>query len=235
MNRHIDYLLVGGGPAGATAAEVLRAEGAIGTILIISASSELPYQRPPLSKQFLLGRQEKEQLDIFPPDTYQKQKIEVLRNTLAMTVDPEAQIVKTNRNEKIHYGKLLIATGVRPVRLEIPGSEMQGIFYLRTIADALAIKAAMKSAKKTIIVGGNFIGLELASSFTQMGLEVKIILKGNALLDKLRTPAISEFLHIIMKRMVCKFFLAIQLINLSATAVCRGRLPLLGRHYPAIL
>ena len=135
-----------------------------------------------------------DQLDIFPQDAYQRLKIEMLLNTKATSVNPSSQIVTTIDNKKIHYGKLLIATGVYPIHLGIPGSEMRGIFYLRDIADAMAIKEAMKSAKKAIIIGGSFIGLELASSFKQMGLDVKIILNADALLDRLQTPLISEFL-----------------------------------------
>lgn len=195
MKRYADFLLVGGGPAAATAADTLRSEGAEGSILMISEEAELPYKRPPLSKQLMLGRQNPDQVYIFKKTDYELQQIEMLLETKVTSIDASKQIVITNHRDEIQYGKLLIATGVRPKRLNIPGSELQGIFYLRTLADSIAIMNSMKKSKQAVVVGGNFIGLELASSFTQMGIKVKLIVAGNALLSPLKTPEISEYLH----------------------------------------
>lgn len=195
MTDHVDYLIIGSGPAGATAAETLRIEGAAGSILIIGAESELPYHRPPLSKQLLLGKLKPDQIYIFPKADYEKRKIELLLNTKATSIDAQTHIVTINANRNIHYRKLLIATGTHPVRLDLPGSELPGIIYLRTLADSLAIKQAMQGAKRAVIVGGNFIGLELASSFTQMGIKVTMITERRELLQTLRTPEISAFLQ----------------------------------------
>jgi NTE family protein len=194
MAQHVDFLLVGGGPAGATAAETLRSGGAAGRIMIISAEPDLPYNRPPLSKQFQLGRQKREQLDIFSESEYRKQEIDVLLGTQVIAVDPKHRVVRTNRQEEIHYGKLLIATGTHPKHLDVPGSALDGICYLRTLADAEKIKKFALGAKHAVVVGGNFIGMELASSFTQLGIAVTLILRDKELLAPLQTPQISRFL-----------------------------------------
>ncbi len=195
MKKYADFLLIGGGPAAATAAETLRNEGAQGSIVMISEDGELPYKRPPLSKQLLLGRQKPEQVYIFEESNYKLQQIEIMLKTKVRSIDASKQIVITNNGNEIQYGKLLIATGVRPKHLDIPGSELPGIFYLRTLADSIAIIKSMKKAKQVVVVGGNFIGLELASSFTQMGIKVKLIVAVNALLSFLKTPEISDYLH----------------------------------------
>ena len=191
--RHIDFLLVGGGPASATAADTLRAEGAEGTILIITAESRLPYCRPPLSKQFLLGTQTQDQLNIFSEADYKRRRIELLLGTHALAVKPKSQMVQTDRAGSFHYDKLLIATGSRPNRLDVPGDELPGVYYPRTLADAEALKEAADRAKHAVVVGGSFIGMELASSLVQKGVSVTLIAKQNALFDRLQTPVLSAF------------------------------------------
>jgi NADPH-dependent 2,4-dienoyl-CoA reductase/sulfur reductase-like enzyme len=124
MARHADFLLVGGGLASATAAETLRAEGAEGTILILSAENVLPYQRPPLSTEFLLGTQTKEQLLILNESCYQEQAVDIMLGVRAAAVDPKGQTVQTDRGEVIHYGKLLIATGAACNQLDVPGAAL---------------------------------------------------------------------------------------------------------------
>lgn len=194
MKRYADFLLIGSGPAAVTAADTLRSEGAQGSILMIGEESELPYKRPPLSKQLLLGSQNPDQVYVFQKNVYELHQIELMLKTKVTSIDPSKQIVITNHFDEIRYGKLLIATGVRPKHLNIPGSDLPGIFYLRTLADAIAIKDSMKKAKQVVVIGGNFIGLELASSFTQMGIKVKLIVAVNALLNFLKTPEISGYL-----------------------------------------
>jgi NTE family protein len=194
MARHVDFLLLGGGPASATAAETLRAEGADGTITIVAAERALPYFRPPLSKQFLLDHQTRDQLDIFHDAEYREQRIEVLSGTRALGIDPEARIVYTDSAGEIDYDKLLIATGCRPKRLDVPGAELPGSYYLRTVADAEAIKGAAKGASRAVVVGGNFVGMEIASSLRQMGLSVTLLVRGAALLHRFQAPILSAFL-----------------------------------------
>ena len=154
MRRHADFLLLGGGLASATAAEALRAEGAGGTILLLSAEDSPPYHRPPLSTEFLLGTQSKEQLQILNADYCREQLIEV----------------------------------VLGARAALPG-----IYYLRTVHDAEAINSAAETAKRAVVVGGSFIGLELAASLTKRGIHVTLIAREGVLLEQLESPMISDF------------------------------------------
>lgn len=189
----VDFLLIGGGLASATAAETLRAEGAEGTIVILSAEDSLPYHRPPLSTEFLLGSQSSEQLPIHSADYYREQAIDLVLGTRATAVDAKNRVVLTDRAGDIQYGRLLIATGAFPNRLQAPGSTLQGIHYLRTVGDAESIKDATTTAKRAVVVGGSFIGMELAASMTKRGIHVTLVAMEDVLLAKLEAPDISEF------------------------------------------
>src|SRR5581483_9968617 len=193
MTNSADFLLIGGGLANATVAETLRKEGAQGKIVIVSAEDSLPYHRPPLSKQFLLGRQKKENLLVHKESYYRDYKIDVILHTKALSVHPESKIIVTDRAGEFHYKKLLIATGCCPKRLDIPGAHLAGIFYLRTIPDAESLMQAMEGAKRVVVVGGSFIGMELASSFIKKGIQVTIITMEDILFNKLYSPEVSEF------------------------------------------
>src|SRR5690242_11803740 len=133
MTKSVDFLLIGGGLANATVAETLRKEGVEGKIVIISAENSLPYHRPPLSKQFLLGRQKKENLLVHKESYYRDHKIDVILATKALAVDPENKIVRTDNAGEFHFNKLLIATGCSPNMLDVPGANLPGIYYLRTV------------------------------------------------------------------------------------------------------
>jgi NADPH-dependent 2,4-dienoyl-CoA reductase/sulfur reductase-like enzyme/predicted acylesterase/phospholipase RssA len=194
-STHADFLLLGGGLACATAAETLRQEGAEGSIVIVAAENELPYHRPPLSTRFLLA-------DPLPPtplvlnaEYYAEQEIVVLRGTRALAVDPQSQVVLTDRSGPIHYSKLLLATGARPVRLGVPGSGLPGIHYLRTLEDARAIRHAARTAGHAVVIGGGFIGMELSAALVQQGLHVTLLTRTHLLFDQSQDPAICEFLY----------------------------------------
>jgi NADPH-dependent 2,4-dienoyl-CoA reductase/sulfur reductase-like enzyme/predicted acylesterase/phospholipase RssA len=193
MVKIAEFLLIGGGLASATAAEALREEGADGKIAIISAEDSLPYHRPPLTKGFLLGNQKKEAIFVLKEHYYREQKIDVLLGTRAIAVHPGSKRVETDHAGEFQYNKLLIATGCSLKKLDVPGADLSGIFYLRTIADAEALKRAMSGAKKAVVVGASFIGMELASSFAKSGIRTTIIAQENLVFDKLDSPTISEF------------------------------------------
>ena len=122
--RRVDFLLIGGGLGGATAAETLRLEGATGSILMLSAEELAPYHRPPLSKQFLLGTGTEAQLFIHQESFYRDQAIGLELNTRVIAVDPAGQFVTTDRGEQIGYGRLLVATGMTPIQLSVPGATL---------------------------------------------------------------------------------------------------------------
>jgi len=194
MLKMADFLIMGGGLAGATAAETLREEGAEGKIAIISAENYLPYHRPPLSKIFLLRNQKEERVLVRREGFYRENKIDVILGTKALSVDAEKKIVETDKAGGFHFNKLqIIATGACPRKLPVPGSNLSGIYYLRTIPDAKALRQEMARAKRAVIIGGSFIGMELASTFTQKGIEVTIITQEGILFDRLFSPEVSNF------------------------------------------
>jgi len=189
----IDYLLVGGGLASASAAETLKTEGAEGTITIVSAERAYPYHRPPLSKNYLIKHLTIEDIVVYSESFYKSHNIEVFLDTKVLSVSPEKKFIVTDNQGSISYEKLLIATGSRIKKLDVPGSGLPGIYYLRTISDAESIQRAISCSKKAVVVGSGFIGMELASVFTQMGIHTTIISKENNLLAKLDSVTISNF------------------------------------------
>lgn len=190
--KNSDFLIIGGGLAGATAAETLRREGTEGSITIISIENHLPYHRPPLSKGFLLGEESEESLLVLPESFYREQNVEVALNTRATSVDPVEKVVTTN-NGRYRYVKLLIATGCALKRLRIPGEGLSGVHYLRNISHARSLKESMKGAKRAVLVGSSFIAMELASTLTKAGTQTTIVAMEKLLFDRLYSPAISDF------------------------------------------
>ena len=193
MVREVAFLLIGGGLAGATAAETLRKEGAEGEITIISAENFLPYHRPPLSKSYLLKDQAEDLLLINKEEFYRENRIDLILDTKAVSVDPKRKTMATDRAGDFHYDKLLIASGSSVKRLSVPGANLSGIYYLRTIACAQALRRAMKRAKRAVVIGGSFIGMELASSLSQKGMKVTIITQEGIVFDRLFSPEVSQF------------------------------------------
>lgn len=189
----VDYLLVGGGLASAMAADTLRQDDIAGRIALISAEDHLPYHRPALSKGFLLDDQALPQFLVHPPEFYTERNISVHLGTRALRVSPAAHTVTTDRAGTIRYRKLLIATGTRARRLALPGGDLGGVFYLRTIDDATALRDAMTTARKAVVVGASFIGMELAAAFATRGLPTTLIARESLLYDPLQSPEISAF------------------------------------------
>src|SRR5207249_5635007 len=156
---------------------------------LLSKESDLPYHRPALSKRYLRG----ETTDApFAEDAafYRDHDVEVLLETTATGLDAGSRTVATDVGT-FHYNKLLIATGATPRRLAVPGAELEGVYALRTLRDSQAIRAAAHSAEQAVVVGGGFIGMEVAASLRQLGLTVTLIHLGRGLFDQFRSPALS--------------------------------------------
>ena len=188
-----DFLLIGGGLASATAAKTLREQGANGSVAIIAAEPLLPYHRPPLTKGFLLGKQTRESLPVLKDGYFLDQDVQILLDTRALGIEPEHRCVRTDRAGDFNYRKLLIATGCRPHRIEAPGAELPGVFYLRTLADAEDLKQAMAGAKRAAVIGSSFIAMELAASFAEQGIETTLIAREDRLYSRLDSPEVSTF------------------------------------------
>ncbi len=190
----VDFVIVGGGRAGASAIETLLKHGVDGKrITLIGAETELPYNRPPLSKGYLLNREARESVFVKPRSFYDTAGVELLLGTRVTAVRPDAHAVTTDAGQTITYGNLLLATGCAARRLTVPGSDSPGIFTLRSLADADALNIAAARSRRAVVVGGSFIGMELASAFAQRGLETTLLHRGTAVFDKLGSPEVSAF------------------------------------------
>ena len=188
-------IIIGAGQASGQAAASLRQAGYEGSITIFGEEDQVPYQRPPLSKAYLSGEVNKDRVLVRPEKFYAEKEISLHTNTRVNAVDPARKKVITQDGEKYTYHKLLIATGSRPRILNIQGSDMEGIHYLRTIADVDAIRSRMESVKHVCIVGGGYIGLEVAAVAKKMGLEVTVLEMEERILKRVTTPEMSGFYH----------------------------------------
>ena len=178
-------VIVGAGAAGGAAAEMLRREGYAGPVTLISADEFLPYDRPNLSKDYLAGTAPEEWIPLWPPDFYREQKIDTLTRTEVKAIDPKRKQVTLSDRRSLYYGALLLATGAEPVRLAIPGNDLPHVCYLRTLADSRRIIDKAKNAKRAVVIGASFIGLEVAASLRERKVEVAVVGKDPQPLEKI--------------------------------------------------
>ena len=187
---HGPIVIVGAGLTGGTAAKTLRKLGYAGELLIVAGESSLPFGRPPLTKGYLRGEEDLSNWMVAPPDWYGKHQVQLVPAKVS-SVDPAARQVKLDSGHAIGYERLLLATGGRNRRLDIPGSSLPGIHQLRTIAECDAIKRAAKPGARVVVVGSGFIGSEVAASLRELGLSVTSIMRGKAPLDAVLGPEVG--------------------------------------------
>lgn len=188
-------VIVGAGHAAGQAAASLRQQGYEGEIIIIGDEPHIPYQRPPLSKQYLSGEHGLERVYLRPAKFYEDKNVTVKTDTRVEAVDVSGRTVTTDAGETIAYDKLLLATGARPRELTIPGHDLRGIHYLRSIDDVDAIRADMEPGKRLVIVGGGYVGLEVAAVAVEHGLEVHVLEMEQRILQRVTTERMSAFYH----------------------------------------
>jgi 3-phenylpropionate/trans-cinnamate dioxygenase ferredoxin reductase subunit len=179
----IDYLIIGGGLAGGSAAEAIRQRDPGGRLALVSAESHLPYDRVPLSKTYLMGKLKRDRLFLKKPEFYREQRVELMLGRRVAALDLRARTVRLEDGQDLGFHQLLLATGGRPRRLPLPGSELGGIYYLRTIEDCEALREAMGRSHRAVVIGGGFIGCEVAAAFAARGLETTILELGPYLLN----------------------------------------------------
>src|SRR5436305_12285002 len=177
-------VIIGAGAAGNAAAEMLRREGYDGLVTMITADEFLPYDRPNLSKDYLAGTASEEWIPLRSADFYREQKVETFTNTSASALDTRRRQVTLSDGRSLSYGALLLATGAKPVRLQIPGDDLPHVCYLRTLADSRHIIAKAENARRAVVIGASFIGLEVAASLRERKLEVAVVGKGSLPLEK---------------------------------------------------
>jgi 3-phenylpropionate/trans-cinnamate dioxygenase ferredoxin reductase component len=177
-------VIVGGGLAGGNAAVTLREEGFAGRVVLISREAQIPFGRPPLSKTYLRSEEDLDGWYVRPADWYPEHDVERLSACGVMSVDAARHRLTLDSGEELGYQKLLIATGGRNRRLRVPGAELAGIHYLRTVAECDAIKREAVADRHAVIVGMGFIGCEVAASLTQLGVRVTTVFPGTSPLEK---------------------------------------------------
>jgi 3-phenylpropionate/trans-cinnamate dioxygenase ferredoxin reductase subunit len=167
-DRKVDYALIGGGLAAGNCARWLRESGADGSILLIGRESDLPYNRPPCSKGYLQGKESREDVLFRPPQWYEEQQIEALTRVSAMKLDSAEQVVTLSNRETVSFDKALVATGANVKRLNVEGSELEGIHYLRALGNSDTIRDDA-AGKRVVLIGGSYIASEVAASLTELG------------------------------------------------------------------
>ena len=189
-------VIIGGGHAGCSCAKALRHEQFNGEIVLISNESELPYHRPPLSKSFIKDEAEMElsKLCLQPENFYEKYQIDLRLNTSVSEIDPEEKLVKLYHGDMLHYDYLVLAMGTRPRQLPLPGLELDGVMSLRTLQDARKLRDSLSKVKNVVIIGGGFIGLELASTARTLGKDVTVLEHTPRVLGRSVAPLVSDYI-----------------------------------------
>lgn len=188
-----EILIIGCGHGGIQAASSLRQNGFDGRLLLISSDASLPYQKPPLSKAFLSRDMTDEQLLIRPKSFYQNQQIELLIGATVKNIDSQAKTIQLDDGTGMNWDELILATGSVPRRLSIPGAELDGVFYLRTLQDSEQIRNALDQAHKIAIIGGGYIGLEVAASARKANKKVTLLEAENRILKRVTSEFMSDF------------------------------------------
>ena len=187
-------VVVGGGQAGGQAVDSLRREGFEGEVILVTAEDHAPYQRPPLSKDYLAGRYGLDRVLLRPETFYAENSIELMTRTRVSSIDLGARRVEFAGGDTLGYDRLLLATGSRVRRLDaLPGADLEGVMYLRTVEDSDRIRAAMEGAESVAVVGGGYIGLEVASVAVASGRSAVVLEALPRLLSRVATVELAEF------------------------------------------
>jgi len=209
--------IVGASAAGIACAEMLRREAYRGPITLADMDPDAPYDRPNLSKDYLAGNAPEEWLPLHPKEFFDDQKIRILSGVEAQEINPRARTVRLSDGDVHHYGALLIATGASPIRLDIKGGDR--IRYLRTLADCRAIIGHTKGARTAVVIGGSFIGLEVAASLVTRGLEVHVVAPEELPLKRVLGTELGELIKSVHEQRGVRFHLGHTAKELDTGAV----------------
>ena len=208
-------VIVGGGQAGTQSAVSLRRLGYEGSIIIIGEEAYPPYQRPPLSKDYLLDKTQLERVYLKKEIFYKENKIDLILNTKVESINREDKSVSLSDKQIITYDKLIIATGSRVRRLEVPGIKKNGVHYLRSLEDANKLKTDLKNKKKLVIVGAGYIGLEVAAVARTLGLKTSIIDIAERAMSRTVDPFISNYYRSLHEKNGVTFFFEHELESIN--------------------
>src|SRR5438105_6830536 len=183
-SRRVDYLLIGGGLASANCARWLREEGADGDVVLVGREPDPPYNRPNCSKGYLRGEESRVEPMFRPPEWWDEQRIELLTRTSIASLDVAARTANLSGNEEIEFDKALLGTGANVRRLNVPGCDLEQIFYLRTLGNADAIREGVSDVEDVVLIGGSYIGCEVAASLAMLGKRCTIVMQEQATLER---------------------------------------------------
>lgn len=182
--RKVDHLLIGGGLASANCARWLREEGADGSIVLVGREPDPPYNRPDCSKDYLRGEEPREKAFFRPNEWWGEQDVELLLRTSVTALDLDARTAKLSNKEGVEFGKALVATGANVRRLNVDGCHLEQIHYLRTLGNSDAIREGTKDASEVVLIGGSYIGCEVAASLTKLGKHCTIVMQEQSTLER---------------------------------------------------
>src|SRR5438876_603101 len=191
MYGHI--VIAGGGQAAVQAVDTLRRKGFTGKLSMVGDEPWLPYQRPPLSKKYLAGALERERLLIRPAQFFPEHGIDAHLGRRVTAVAPRERHVRLDDGLVLPYDALVLATGSRPRRLPVPGADLAGVHYLRTLADADRIRAECTAGGRLLVIGGGYIGLEVAATARELGMEVTVLEMAERVMSRVTCPELSRF------------------------------------------
>jgi apoptosis-inducing factor 3 len=212
-------VIVGAGPAGAACAETLRREGFGGPVTLVGDEPPGPVDRPNLSKDYLAGSAPEEWIPLRGPEFYAEQAIDLVLGDPAVRLDTAAHRVFLRSGRELVYGALVLATGAEPRRLAVPGAERGPVFTLRTLADSRAIIAAAAGARRAVVVGASFIGLEVAASLRKRGLEVEVVGQEPLPLARVLGDEVARFIRAVHERNGVRFHLGTSVARIEPGAV----------------
>lgn len=208
---HADVLIVGGGQAGATAALALREFGFGGSVTLVCGESALPYERPPLSKEILCGTKDAGAIRIASEADYTARDIRVLTGSIVRAIDPATSSVRLDGDIELKYSRLVLATGAKLRRLSLPGGTCNNVFYLRNIEDSHNLRQVLSERTRLVVVGGGFIGLEVASAARRLGCEVTVVEAAPRLMGRAVAPPIADYFRSLHESQGVRIRLATQL------------------------
>jgi 3-phenylpropionate/trans-cinnamate dioxygenase ferredoxin reductase subunit len=182
-DRHVAYVLIGGGLAAGNCARWLRESGADGSILLIGRETDLPYNRPPCSKGYLQGHESREDTLFRPAEWYDEQQVEALTRVSVKSIDVSARAVELSNGQSVSFEKALVATGAGVRRVSVPGAELEGIHYLRTLGNTDTIRADA-AGKRVVLIGGSYIACEVAASLTELGSTCSLVMLESVTLSR---------------------------------------------------
>jgi 3-phenylpropionate/trans-cinnamate dioxygenase ferredoxin reductase subunit len=194
-DREVDFLLIGGGMASGNCASALRDGGADGSVLLVSREEEPPYERPPLSKEYMRGESSRADAYVNPPEWYEENGVELRMRASVMSLDPGERVAKLQGGEEVRFEKALVATGARVNILHVDGAELDGIHYLRVFGNTEEIREEAEAAERVVLIGGSYIGSEVAASLTAKGKQCAIVMMEDVLLSRTFGEGVGRYFH----------------------------------------